>query len=827
MFDDVVPAGEYEIESDTFPAELLSYDRWFTWAYDDGRKIPRAPWATGSTDQYVSWKETEYWTDFDEADEWVGKVPKLQHASCIPPYSDNDTERLIFFDFDDVRDPETGDLHPMVMEFIETHGLHAALSTSGTGVHGYGWASLPNDYKPSFEIDLEAWKHGEDAELEVYASARFLALTGEHFANSPVSVPDINETVDEMFRELGEKRVTGHDREPETPREEIEAKSVTADVEQIYDAVSHTKPNDIRLRSSVTEERHDGSKSLDPSWESSESGTRLAEFDDHWLYRKGNHRLDALQVVALEERIITDPADYPSGEDFVESVDKLRNRGAHIPELADPADDVGEAERPATTDGGVSAAEGGERATDNDAEETTTEGWDRVYEQYAGADDGDEKQVARYHATEQLTSECEFRTLEQTDALYSYTSDYGIYEQRGEVVVRKRLVNELREQYSVREHTEVCEQIRGRSYVRELGGPAGLLCVGNGVIDLETEQLADHSPEHEFIGRSPVEYDPEADCPLWREFLQDVVPISADRDKLQEYVGYCLMHWGLPYHKALFLVGPQASGKSTFLDTVRSLLGEDTVASLTPQEMVDERFSAADLHGAWANIRGDIPSGLIENAGTFKEIVAGDEIKAERKFEDPFSFNPTAKHMFSANQLPDASVDDDAFFRRILLVPFPTSVPKSERDPSLPDRLDDELSGIMNWALDGYKRLQEQQRFTADRDPGATRDTWEMWGSTIEQFKQTCLEMDPKEHVPKSDVYSAYVQYCEAEGIPAETQRKLTRELKTDSEIDDARRTVNGRRQRCLIGVSIKDGYGPNQETDTDEDTRSTGLRDY
>lgn len=108
----------------------------------------------------------------------------------------------------------------------------------------------------------------------------------------------------------------------------------------------------------MTEERSDSSKSLDPCWTHSESGTRLAEVDDGWIYRDGMISLDALQVVALEEGLITDERAYPSDAAFWEAVDALRDRGAHIPEYdpepAAPERGPGRVASPApgTTDAG-------------------------------------------------------------------------------------------------------------------------------------------------------------------------------------------------------------------------------------------------------------------------------------------------------------------------------------------------------------------------------------------------------------------------------------------------------------------------------------------
>lgn len=836
----------YETDLGVFPADLLAQDRWFVWAYDEGRKIPRAPWVHGcGVEEWQSWKDPEVWTDFETANQWVEKITRLNHASCIPPRESNSEKRVVFLDFDNCRDPESGAIHPTAWGMVvgdEREPMHGAISTSGTGVHGYCWASIPEGYKPSFEVELDEWgfsdEFDEPPSMEVYAADRFLGLTGEHIKQTPVGLPDLDDTVHRMFGRYGNEQTLSTDRDPDVSREEVASMDTTTDVNDIYDAIRHTRPSDIRLRSTVTEERGDGTVSMDPSWESSESGTRLAQFDDHWLYRKGNHRLDALQVVALEERIITDPSDYPSGDQFVDAVDELRNRGASIPELQTYDLSGGGNERPsATPDGGTAAvSDGAESGADapHDAEgdgddDDPDDPWERVYGMYAGADDAGERLPARYEATCTLDQQGHWRNVVESDRLWRYDADAGLYRDDGESAVRQALVDGLREQFKAHEQREICEQLRGRHTVTKdrMGGPDGAVLTENCVIEIDRDDFdtRDPTPDDEFMGRVETPFDSEADCPRWRAFLKEVLPKGSDRKKVQEFAGYMLHHWGLPHHKALFLVGPTASGKSTLLDTLRAMLGSDSVASLTPQQMAGERFGGAELRGAWANIRNDIPANTIQNVGQLKEIIGGDPIKAEKKHEDPFMFEPTAKHAFSANQLPDAEVNDEAFFRRILLVPVPDTVPRGERDPKLDDKLQDELPGILNWALEGLDRLLKQGQFTADRTPAETQRTWERWGHSVDRFEETCLEESQGNAIPKSDLYSAYVAFCEDEGIPKDTQHKMTRALK-QSGYEDGRQYVDGSQQRCIIGVDWS-GRGEQFAPDGDGDSRPSGLGDH
>jgi hypothetical protein len=181
------------------------------------------------------------------------------------------------------------------------------------------------------------------AEIEVYDAGRYSAMTGAHIVGTPAETRKCQAFLNglaEEFVTVAEGTPDELTREPELTKAELADVDTTDDIQGVLNAIQHTGPSDIQLRSTVTEERADRSKSLDPSWASSKSGTRLAQVDDGWVYRDGYVGLDALQVVALEEGIIRRENEYPSGEAFWRAVEALRERGAHIPEYEAPSDDV-------------------------------------------------------------------------------------------------------------------------------------------------------------------------------------------------------------------------------------------------------------------------------------------------------------------------------------------------------------------------------------------------------------------------------------------------------------------------------------------------------
>lgn len=334
---------ELSTDVGVFPTCLVEKERWFCWAYDQGRKIPRAPWNYPDwPDRHVSWKDTDNWTTFEHAMEWVESYPGMRPAICLPPRPTelNDEVRTILIDCDNVRNTETGDIHTQAARFLHHLGVYTALSTSGEGLHGIARSSLPEGYKQSCVIELNAWDHSAELgtpKIEIYAADRFVALTGAHVVDTPTDCVDVSERIHGIIEANGSlDRSTGgeytlpdgSDRGDDPPQ--VTGKRPTP-AKRIIAALDRLRPGDIRLKSTVTNERGDGSRDLDPSWASSKSGTRLAELSDGWIYREGMVPLSALQVVALEERIITSVGDYPEGEQFWQAVEALRNRGADLP----------------------------------------------------------------------------------------------------------------------------------------------------------------------------------------------------------------------------------------------------------------------------------------------------------------------------------------------------------------------------------------------------------------------------------------------------------------------------------------------------------------
>lgn len=841
---------DYDVEPDTFPADLLVAERWFVWKLDQGRKIPRAPWSDEHSEEtYASWKNEAIWTDFEIVDEWVAKLNGYGHASCIPDYGDNSEPRLIFFDFDDVRDPETGAIHHHAWEFIQTQGLHAAISTSGTGVHGFGYGRLPEDYKPSFERELPDWEYTDDPELEVYAESRFMALTGDHIAGTPVGVPELGETSEELFLRYGEERSTGVEREPDISREELADIETTTDMEDIYDAIAQTRPRDIRLQSSKTGERADGTVNLDPSWANSESGTRLAQFEDHWLYRKGNHNLDALQVVALEERIISDESAYPSGADFWNAVDALRDRGAHIPEYesAEPELDIVKQSRdddsetvnlqsddqdadvlvnnaepqPAETDGGAAAVDGNDTDILDPFEQFAEDVRRSIREQ---SDDRITAKTCRHQIAHAFTDHYDFVYPEEEvrgwrSVLYVYEPEEGIYEPRGGEFIRQQLEKAAADYTTNQVVNEITRKVERMTIDRgeQFGPDPHKMVVANGILNLHTGELDNWSPLEYHRTKLDVRWNPDAGEPTAiDEFLHEIVDDS-DVPTLYRLVAHTIYKEYVA-EKAAILIGSGQNGKSVFLDLVEKFLGQYNVVHRELQDFDDDDFAANNLEGKLANLATEIGEQELRNTTTFKKLTGRDTMDAAVKFEKPITFENYATLMFATNEMPVFGQDNHAIWRRWVYVDFPNKFDANDptaKDPEpkrqLMQRLTDdaELESILWRCQQEIQRWHDEGEdwFADAMPPEEVRDKMKKAAEPVYNFASTCLDVGDEEdtYVQKSTVRAAYRAYADAEDLPTIPENRFGEELVSlrDFPIEPGQRRVDGSRMRVYNGIEL------------------------
>ena len=301
--------------------------------------------------------------------------------------------------------------------------------------------------------------------------------------------------------------------------------------------------------------------------------------------------------------------------------------------------------------------------------------------------------------------------------------------------------------------------------------------VKNGLINMETWKLEPHRPEILFLTQLNAEYKEDVVAKEWDDFLRQVTD-EAYIPVLQEFCGYCLLP-DCRFEKALAIVGPGGSGKSTFLEVIRSVLGFENTTSFSIQQLENERFSRAELIGKLANIYNDLPYDQIEKSDVFKQLVSGDPIQVEKKFRQPFLARLHVKLIFSANQLPQTKDTSSAFFRRWIIVPFPNTI--QNPDPSLKLRLsrDERVkSYVLKWMIEGLKRLLKNNKFSYPYTWEEIAEFYTQASDSVKAFISDHIVEYPGGRIKKSELYQLYVNYCKENGYPPVSNVEFAKRLR-------------------------------------------------
>lgn len=293
---------------------------------------------------------------------------------------------------------------------------------------------------------------------------------------------------------------------------------------------------------------------------------------------------------------------------------------------------------------------------------------------------------------------------------------------------------------------------------------ANLIAFNNGVYDLVTGELKPFSTDIVITNKIPWDYKPDAYSELADSTLNKLAcDDAAIRALLEECIGYCFYRRN-ELGKAFILTGDKSNGKSTFLDCVKAILGDRNISALDLKELGD-RFSTSMMFGKLANIGDDIGDDFLQGSqvATFKKVVTGNRIKAERKGQDPFEFNPFIKLLFSANDIPRMKDKSGAVLRRLVIIPFNATFSKDDPDyePFIKYKLTQEepIEYFIRLGVEGLKRVIINNGFTKSDKVQNQLDEYEEENNPILAFIND-TGVDRIENEPTADVYKRYQVFC-------------------------------------------------------------------
>lgn len=318
-------------------------------------------------------------------------------------------------------------------------------------------------------------------------------------------------------------------------------------------------------------------------------------------------------------------------------------------------------------------------------------------------------------------------------------------------------------------------------------GDVALVNFAGTTVDLRTGTAVENSPEHNLTVMIPHAFNPEAECPRFFAFLEQVFENDPDAAAktafLQQWMGYMLMPTA-KFQKMLWLVGPGANGKSILTALMTAMLGCESVSTV-PLATFGSRFSTSDLLGKLANITDEAGADYYLSDGTVKEVVGGSRIRAEHKGQDAFSFDVFARLVVSTNHLPRTKDTSHGYFRRIAILELNRIFDKTEQDPDLLEKLVEEMPGIVRFAVEGAGELLRNGAFIDLPSSDAAIERYMSEANPVRQFVAEALIPDAVDPVTESaikvrkiDLYALFKVYCQQHGNIAPSDSIFGKRLK-------------------------------------------------
>jgi len=445
--------------------------------------------------------------------------------------------------------------------------------------------------------------------------------------------------------------------------------------------------------------------------------------------------------------------------------------------------------------------------------------------------DLNDKKKSRRETTDRIakliTTILHVRTIRSDSRPEIWIYKEGIYVPDGETYVRELLRLILVENFNSSVTVEVIDKIMVDSYIdsKEFfdAEPVKTICLNNGLLDLDTMTVSDHSPDFFHFTKIPVDYNPDATCPHIISFFNSILK-NPEQDVLlmQEITGWFLYKDYNP-EKAVMLHGSGRNGKGKTLRLWETFLGVGNYCNVGLHELdpSNNQWAVSYLHKKLANFGGDLSGTSFSDSSIFKQATGRDTLKAERKHRDPIEFRNYAKMIFACNTLPRVYEDVKGFWSRWIYLDFPYHFESKEdfdsvkdvdpfvrlRDNNIIDKLTSpsELSGMLNWAIIGLKRLLTKGDFTYSPTQDDVRITWLRKSDSFAAF---CMDHVVSDWsgvvVTKEELRRSYSVYCKNLGLSQVSDKAIKSYLSKEFGSTESRKSsvvTSGERFTVWSGV--------------------------
>lgn len=726
------------VNVDSIPEEMKALNNWVLWKYEDRKdskgnvKKTKVPYQVNGRRAESTNPDT--WGNIENIIKTLNRYPNRYDGIGFVFSQDSG---IMGLDFDHVKDTESGEWDQEAQKEILSLNSYTEISPSGTGAHVIVKGTVP--LTPDEIKAGKTGKKNQDTGREMYHSGRFFTITGDLTEDSAKTINQSQGAINALYYKWFYER----DKKKNTVRESQPEKKIKLSNTEIIEIASRAK------NSATFKSLYSGSI----SGYGSQSEADLALCSIFSFYTQDETQIDNLFRGSGLYRDKWERSDYRQ--------DTINKAIQGVTETYNP-------ERKRDR----------KRKSDDDEPEKISVPFDAVADRV----------LENHHIF----------SMRDNRQIYLYMN--GVYKSEGADAILdteiRNLHNEIYEEYwnyinkgfplkhipkaTTKYVNEVLAYIRAYTHITRESieeDQGNYINLANGLFNLDTWKLEPHNPKIKTIRQNPVYYNEAAECPQINKFLKDVVA-EPDINLLCEIAGYCLTT-DCSFQKAFMLYGVGSNGKSVFLALLESLIGKENTSAESLQKLEFDKYRTAKLYGKLVNICGDIPDTKMHKSEVFKKLTSGlDLIDGENKYQDSFVFRNTAKLVFSANVLPEGK-KDKAYYRRWHLIQFPNNFEGKNDDKDLIKKLQDpeELSGFLNLALHGLKRLKENEKFSNDKSTEDTQKEYEFNSNPIAAFMDECTK-GSQDDIDAIVLYSTYTLWAEVNNKKITAYNQWGKELK-------------------------------------------------
>ncbi len=319
----------------------------------------------------------------------------------------------------------------------------------------------------------------------------------------------------------------------------------------------------------------------------------------------------------------------------------------------------------------------------------------------------------------------------------------------------------------------------------------------NGTLEVNEHghHLKQHNPDDYLTYVLPFEYDTQAKAPIFKKYLNRVLPDESSQMVLQEFLGYVFVKH-LKLEKALILLGEGQNGKSVMFEIIMELFGRVNVSTKSLGDLTDRdsgNDNRAKLGDKLLNYGSEIRGKDID-ADMFKRLVSGEPVAAREKYKTGFDLENKCKFMFNANKLPEGAEQTDAYYRRFIIVPFNAKITEKEKDPELHSKIiNSELPGVLNWVIEGLDRLLWEKSFTQCIAAEEALEIYKKESNTVVGYiEELELVPNPQSFRLVNDLYKEYRTWCRDSGYVALAKNSFSKEFVKQDFIKSKKATGRG-----------------------------------